>query len=148
VTVAPLSAKAQAVVERERDAVLGRLADLRRQSETLHRLVDQVDNDLQSTEGLLRRIDEMLGLTPQLALESVQEEVRGQRLRDIAVEVLRARKGFGVVIHYTDWLRLLEDEGIRVGGKNPTATLLTQIARSPHVEPVRPRSGLYRLKSA
>jgi hypothetical protein len=148
VSVAHLSTKARAVVERERDIVIARVADLRRQSESLHGVVDQVDRDLQSTERLLRQMDEMLGLAPQLALESVHEEIRGQRLRDIAVEVLRVRRGLGVVIHYTDWLRLLEDEGIRVGGKNPTATLLTQIAKSPHVESVRRRSGLYRLKSA
>ena len=55
---------------------------------------------------------------------------------------------FGTVIHYTEWLQLLSDEGIRVGGKDPRATLLTQINKSPYVEVVRPRSGLYRLKSA
>ena len=146
--VVSLSGEAREVVERERQAVAGRVDDLRRQSASLHAVVDQVDSDLASSERLLRQMDEILGLAPQLALEALHEEVRGERLRDLAVEVLRLRRGSGAVIHYTDWLDLLLAEGVRVGGKNPPATLLTQISKSPYVESVKPRSGLYRLKTA
>jgi hypothetical protein len=37
--------------------------------------------------------------------------------------------------------------GVRIGGKDPTATFLTQIVKSADIESVRPRSGLYRLKA-
>ncbi len=136
------------MVAAEREAVAVRVADLRRQSESLHAVVEQVDRDLASAERLLRHMDEVLGLAPQLAIEALSGEIRGQRLREVAVDVLRQRRGVGVVIHYTDWLELVVREGVQVGGKNPTATFLTQIAKAPQVESVRPRSGLYRLRAA
>ena len=146
--VTSLSKEAVAVVERERGAVAAQVAELRRQSEAFHRLVAEIDADLSQQERTLRHMDEMLGLTPQLPLELQHEELRGQRLREIAVDLLRQRRGPTVEIHYLEWLGILEAEGLRVGGKNRAATFLTQIRKAPEIEPVRPRSGLYRLKSA
>jgi hypothetical protein len=146
--VAVLSEQARPIVEREREAVASRVEDLRRQSSALHAVVDEVDQHLAREEGLLRRMDEILGLAPQLALEAFDGELRGQRLREIAVQVLRERRGVGREIHYTDWFELVTAAGVRVGGKAPIATFLTQITKAPEVESVRPRSGLYRLKSA
>lgn len=147
-SVVSLSEGTRQVVEGEREAVATRLADLRRQSEQLHALVDQVDAELEGAAALLRGMDEMLGRAPQLGLESLNEQLRGERLRQVAVELLRMRRGAGVVIHYREWFELIAAEGVRVGGKDPMATFLTQIGKSPEVETVRPRSGLYRLKSA
>jgi hypothetical protein len=143
-----LSEGARSVVERERRQVLGRAAALREQSARLHALVEQVDKELSDAERLVRQMDEILGLAPQLAIDAQHDQLRGERLREIAVQVLRQQRGDDAVIHYSDWLKLLEEQGLRVGGKDPAATLLTQLARSPFVESVRPRSGLYRLKSA
>jgi hypothetical protein len=143
-----LSEGAREVIAAERETVALRVAELRRQSDSLHAIVEQVDDDLVSAERLLRRMDEVLGLAPQLALDAIAGELRGQRLREVAVAVLRQRCGAGVEIHYTDWFDLVAREGIRVGGKNPAATFLTQIAKAPEVEAVRPRSGLYRLRAA
>ena len=148
VAVANLSEEATAIVKRERATVAARVADLRRQSEAFHRLVDEIDADLSKQDRTLRRMDEMLGLAPQLPLDLQHEELRGQRLREIAVEVLRQRVGPTAEIHYLDWLRLLEAEGLCIGGKDRTATFLTQIRKAPQIEAVRPRSGLYRLKAA
>src|SRR5918992_957213 len=114
-----LSDGARQVIVAERSTVAARVADLRRQSESLHVVVEQVDGDLASGERLLRRMDEMLGLAPQLAIDDLREELRGQRLREVAVDVLRLRRGVGVVIHYTEWFDLLTREGVRVGGKSP-----------------------------
>lgn len=136
------------MIAAERETVAARVADLRRQSESLHAVLDQVTGDLASAQRLLRRMEEMLGLAPQLAIDDLREELRGQRLREVAVEVLRQRRGVGVVIHYTEWFDLLTREGVRIGGKNPAATFLTQIAKAPQVECMRPRSGLYRLRAA
>lgn len=143
-----LSEGARRVIASEREAVAARVGELRRQSASLHLVVDQVDADLVSAERLLRRIDEMLGLASQLAIEDLRDELRGQRLREVAVAVLRERRGIGAVIHYREWFDLVTQEGVRVGGKNPDATFLTQIAKAPQVESVRPRSGLYRLVAA
>lgn len=143
-----LSDKAHAVIAQERSEVADRLAQLRRQSESLHVLVAEVDAELESAERLLRQMDEVLGLRPQLPLDTVNDELRGRRLREIAVQVLRAQHGDGTIIHYTDWLELVTQAGVKVGGKNPVATFLTQISQADGVESVRPRSGLYRLVAA
>lgn len=124
------------------------MAALRGQAERLHGVVAELDRDVAETGRLLRHIDEMLGLAPQLSLEALHGELRGRRLREIAVELLRQKKGVGAVVHYRDWYELVLEAGLRVAGKDPLATFLTQIARAPGVESVRPRSGLYKLRSA
>ncbi len=82
--LAVFSEQARPVVERERAVVLARVEDLRRQSAALHAVVTQID-ELLREERLLRRMDELPGLAPQLALEATDGELRGQRLREIAV---------------------------------------------------------------
>jgi hypothetical protein len=146
-TLVELSGQTRKVVTSEREAVLARVQDLRRQAELLHAIVDHVDCDLANAELLLRRMDEVLGVAPQLPFDALHEELRGQRLREVAVEVLRAKRTAGTVIHYREWFTLLSQHGVRVGGKDPMATFLTQIGKAHEVENVKPRSGLYRLKA-
>ncbi|HMJ00710.1 MAG TPA: hypothetical protein VK488_12805 [Gaiellaceae bacterium] len=146
--VANLSEHVREAVEHEREVIAGRLADLRTQAERLHAVVAVVDRSVEETVRLLRQIDEMLGLAPQLSLEAMHGELRGQRLREIAIDLLRQKKGVGSIVHYREWYELVLEEGLRVAGKDPLATFLTQIARAPAVESVRPRSGLYRLRAA
>jgi hypothetical protein len=146
VAVAHLSEHVHVVVKRERQVVADRLEALRAQSRRLHEVVDQVDADAAETARLLRQMDEMLGIAPQLSLDA--HELRGQKLQEIAVELLRQKRGVGVEVHYKDWYELLLEAGLVVGGKDPLATFLTQIGRAANVESVRPRSGLYRLRAA
>lgn len=145
--VAHLSEHVQQAVEEEREVVAGRLEALRGQSMRLHELVDKVNGEMEETARLLRRMDEMLGIAPQLSLEA-HGELRGQKLQEIAVELLRQKRGAGIAVHYREWFELLLEAGLHVAGKDPLGTFLTQIARAPSVESVRPRSGLYRLRSA
>lgn len=145
--VTHLSEHVQQAVREEREIVSTRLETLRRQSARLHELVSKVDGEVEETVRLLRRMDEMLGVAPQLSLDA-HGELRGQKLQEIAVELLRQKKGAGVAVHYREWFDLLEEAGLHVGGKDPLSTFLTQIARAPAVESVRPRSGQYRLRSA
>jgi hypothetical protein len=149
VAVANLSQHVRTAVEQERGLVEQRLSELRNQSERLHLLVERVDSEVDDTARLLRQMDEMLGLAPQLSLEALHGELRGQRLREIAVELLRQKKGAGVItVHYREWYELVLESGLRVAGRDPIATFLTQISRAPGVKSVRPRSGLYRLSAA
>jgi vacuolar-type H+-ATPase subunit I/STV1 len=67
--------------------------------------------------------------------------LRGHRIRDIAVELLRAEHGDGP-FHYRDGLRLLESRGYRVAGKRPEAVFLNQLVRSPLVRATTQR-GYY-----
>src|SRR6266542_4253610 len=94
-----LSEEARGVVAEEREAVTVRVADLRRQSESIHAVAEQVDRDLASAERLLRRMDEVLGLAPQLAIEDLGGELRGHRLREVAVAVLRQERGLDLELH-------------------------------------------------
>jgi hypothetical protein len=142
-----LSADSRLVLERERDAIVGRIEDLRCQRQSLEGLVAQVELDILASERLLLKVERMLGRAV-LSAEGQPIELRGRRLREIAVEVLQSEVGVGEAIHYRDWLALLDRRGVRVGGKSPAATLLTQIANAPEVESVRRRSGLFRLKAA
>lgn len=135
-------------VRREHPLVLQRVEDLREQSQRLHELTERVDEELEEATRMLRSVEEMLGLAPQLSIDAYTGELRGRRLREIAVQVLRHRRDPGEVVHYREWYALLTDTGVRVAGKDPLATFLTQVSRAPEVESVRPRSGLYRLSAA
>lgn len=146
-SVVELSDHVRRAVEEERGLVAARLEALRAQSDRMHELVERLDGDVEETARLLRRMDEMLGKSPQLSF-GTDGELRGQKLQEIAVEILRNQRAVGSVVHYKEWYALLLEAGLRAGGRDPIATFLTQIARAPGVESVRPRSGLYRLRTA
>jgi hypothetical protein len=140
-----LSAHIVEQVRREHPVIAARVAELREQSQRLHALTERLDQELDEAVRMLRGIEEMLGLAPQLSLDAFSGELRGRRLREIAVEVLRQRRELGEIVHYREWYELVLAAGIRVAGRDPLATFLTQISQAPEVESVRPRSGLYRL---
>jgi hypothetical protein len=146
--VRALSDHVRETVERERELVVNRLEALREQACRMREVAEVIERDAEDASHLLRTMDELLGRAPQLSLESQHEELRGKRLQAIAVDLLRQQHGLGRPVHYRDWFALLTEAGVRVAGKDPLATFLTQIARAPAVESVRPRSGLYQLRSA
>jgi hypothetical protein len=51
----------------------------------------------------------------------------------------------GQPIHYRDWFKLVLAEGRTIEGKDPLATFLTQITRSPVVLRQPERPGVYRI---
>jgi hypothetical protein len=83
-----------------------------------------------------------------LSIVALSDELRGERLRDVAGEVLWRHFSAGDVVHYKQWFELVVADGHRIGGKNPAATFLTQVARVDSVERVGRRSGLYKLVAA
>jgi hypothetical protein len=145
VTSVRLSEHVLEQVRREHPLVAKRVEDLREQSQRLHALTERVDEELDEALRMLRSVEEMLGLAPQLSLDAYHGELRGRRLREIAVQILRQRRGCEAVIHYREWYDLVTAAGIRVAGKDPLATFLTQVSQAPEVRSERPRSGLYRL---
>lgn len=70
--------------------------------------------------------------------------LRGTELRKAIERVLSARRGED--LHYRDVFAAVEAEEGAVGGKDPVATLLTQLSRSTLVEAVGTRSGRYRVR--
>jgi len=60
--------------------------------------------------------------------------LRGARIREAAVRVLAANAPAEAPVHYRDWFELLTAQGFMPAGKDPLATFLTQIGRSPLVQ--------------
>jgi len=114
----------------------------------MHELTEMVVAELTANVRLLCHLDEMLGVAPQMSIAEVDEELRGQRLREVAIQILKRHRGESATVHYREWYELIVHQGHRVAGKDPVATFLTQISRAPEVEPVGRRSGLYRLRAA
>lgn len=94
----------------------------------------------------IREIEELLGLAPQLSLEGVEGELRGARLREVALYVLQHEVGEEPV-HYRRWYELVTAR-YRVAGKDPLATFLAAISRIAGIEKIGRRSGLYQLRTA
>jgi hypothetical protein len=133
------------VLDQERGALLERIEQLRCRVE-LHRTVfERLAEQLANEQRLLREIEELQDRRPQLRLERLDRELKGRRLQEVAVEVLRRRSGGGAVVHYREWFLMLQAEGFEVGGRNPINTFLTNVNRSGSVRRVGERSGLYRL---
>jgi len=97
---------------------------------------------------VIRELGELLEIEDQLSLTQLSDELRGQRLREVAAAVLWRHHRAGDIVHYKEWFQLVVTEGHQIGGKNPVATFLTQVARVDTVERVGRRSGLYRLIDA
>jgi hypothetical protein len=129
----------------ERGALNERIDQLQLRLE-LHRSVfERLSEQLASEQRLLREIEELQDRRPQLRLERLDRELKGRRLQEVAVEVLRRRGGVDAVVHYREWFSMLQAEGFEIGGRNPVNTFLTNVNRSSSVQRVGERSGLYRL---
>jgi len=146
--VSDLSERLHEAATAERAAVAERVEELREQACRMRDLADAVDADLAASMRLLDQLDEMLGDAPQLSITPSDETLRGQRLREVAIQVLKRHKGEAVPVHYREWYELVVYDGHRVAGKDPVATFLTQVSRAPEIESVGRRSGLYRLRAA
>lgn len=132
----------EALLDEYRDLARS-IADQRERAERLRALADQATAHAEEQERSLQDLAELLGIDPQLRLEELDARLRGQRLQEIAVQVLSERQPAGEPIHYKQWYALLREVGYSVGGKDPLATFLACVSRSPHVQSVGRRSGLY-----
>jgi hypothetical protein len=132
------------LLERERRVLIERVGDLRRRLEIHRRIVEQLDADLATEERLLREVEELTDRRPQMRLERLDRQLRGRRLREVAVEILRRRQQADA-IHYKDWFTLVRAEGWEITGRDPLNTFLTEVGRAEGVERVGGRSGLYRV---
>ena len=133
------------LLRRERGALLHGMADLTRRAELHRRLLDQLEVELATQTRLLREIEELIDLRPQLRLERLDRQLRGRRLQEVAVEVLQRRVSDRRPVHYREWFAYLRSEGYEVGGRDPLATFLTKVSRAHGVERVGSRTGLYRV---
>jgi hypothetical protein len=122
-----------------------RVVQQREQADRLRALAEQIEERTHRDEHLLQELAGALGIAAQLRIEELSPTLRGQRLQEVAVEVLRTHWGVGREIHYRQWFELVCDHGHRVGGKDPVATFLAQVHRAPGVVRRGRRSGVYQL---
>jgi hypothetical protein len=132
----------------ERDQLAKRLADAQERIEHFETLAGAAEDEAKALGTRIRAIEEVAGLAPQMAICEISEEIRGERLREVALDVLRQLSASGDPVHYRAWFDALVESGFRVSGRDPLATFLTQITRIDKVESVGRRSGLYRLRIA
>jgi hypothetical protein len=142
-TTSDLVACSDRVLDAERGALVERIDQLQRRVDLHRSLYEQLAEQLATEQHMLREIEELQDRRPQLRLERLDRELKGRRLQDVAVEVLRRRAGDDAVVHYREWFSMLQAEGFEVGGRNPVNTFLTNVNRSASVRRVGERSGLY-----
>jgi hypothetical protein len=144
----PLSSDFIAAAAAERETLMARLDDIRERIGHFETLASKACDEAASLSASIRAIEEMVGLSPQIAMCELSEELRGERLREVALTVLTSQSPPGDPIHYRTWFEALVESGYRVSGKDPLATFLTQVSRIERVEKIGRRSGLYRLRVA
>jgi hypothetical protein len=129
----------------EYELLLVRVMQQREQADRLRALAGHVEEHTQRDEHLLQEMAGALGIATQLRIEDLSPRLRGQRLQEVALQVLSTHWGVNREIHYRHWFDLVQEQGYRIGGKDPIATFLAQIHRAPGVESLRRRSGRYQL---
>lgn len=143
-----LSGELEKALEEQYDELSQRLVEHRDRAELLKRLADQAATQADTDERLLDELAGTLGIACQLRIEQLDRRLRGQRLQEIAVDILAARLEPGETVHYRQWFAWVEEEGFKISGKDPLASFLGQISRSPRIVSAGRRSGLYALKAA
>lgn len=128
--------------------MVARVDELRVRADRLRALAEQAERLASGEEHYLRELEGLLGISPQLRIESLNIRLRGQRLQEVAIDILLRERGPGKPIHYREWYELLRAAGHQVAGKDPLGNFLVHIGRTPRVERVAPRSGLYQLPEA
>lgn len=129
----------------ERKALIARIEQEREQLERIRGIVSSIEERLAHDERILGDIDSALGRAPQLRIEEADVRLRGQRLEQVAIDILGRQLGRGAEVHYRQWFEMVRAEGHVVAGKEPLNTFLSQINRSEVIESVGRRTGRYRL---
>lgn len=123
-----------------------RLADTRQRLARARAFVVSLEAQEESEERLLEHVQSLVPSARQPSLDTLDERLRGARLREVAVEVLAARAAPGEPVYYRDWYTWVAENGFRIAGRDPLATFLAQITRAPRVARVGgARSGRYAL---
>lgn len=144
----PLSEGFRLTALAEREQLIARYEECRARHEELLYQAQEVALEAERYLKTIRELGEVLEIEDQLSMTVLSDDLRGERLREIAADVLWRHHKVGDVVHYKDWLALVVSEGHRIGGKNSAATFLTQVSREKTVERVGRRTGLYRLVAA
>jgi len=133
--LARLETRRQALAE-EASRVDAAIRDLAAQRSALERFVDE--------ESLPPAAAPALRAVPNGSQPPDAVVLRGADIRRTAVRLLAASRGARKPVHYRTWYELFRREGYLPVGKDPVATFLTQVSRSPVVRRTS-RAGEYEL---
>jgi hypothetical protein len=125
--------------------------DLRRETENVVRLRSSLAETEQRVEQIRQRLDLLAALTegeeslaaepsvdnvvafPEAGVEPPSGYLRGQAIRRVAARLLIEQGVGDRPIHYAEWFSLLQEAGYGISARDPLATFLTQVGRSPVV---------------
>lgn len=137
----------------EQLSVKERLAILRERRHVLQHELRQLDVQERDLAQRLALLTKLAGdHEPRPALAAVPLEmtgrarklIRGAEIRRTAGRLVARSDNPHRAIHYTEWFQLLLKDGYAVAGRDPLATFLTQLNRSPVVRR-EAKAGVYRL---
>jgi hypothetical protein len=137
----------------ERDRVERELTRLAARERQLGQELDRIRGSREVLEhelGVLEQLADSPATAPRLPLRSTRRlqvvsepdddaglagvtMLRGAQVRETAVRVLAGSGQSDRAVHYRTWFDLLRQRGFLPAGKDPLATFLTQIGRSPAV---------------
>lgn len=119
----------------------------REQHKDLMAQADQLALEADRYLRTVQELGELIGVEDQLSIAALTEELRGERLREVAARIVFRHFRPDEPFHYKQWLELVVAEGYRIGGKNPAATFLTQVAQVDGIVRVGRRTGLYLIET-
>ncbi len=148
--------------EAEREQLARHRRKLLETRESLRAELNRIENSLEEVTELETLLERLVGVPAggeadgeeALAGRPTDEDtgdegegltvLRGPDIRREAVRLLLTHLGRPEALHYRDWYALLQEAGFAAGGKNPLATFLTQLSRSPAVRKST-QAGVYEL---
>jgi hypothetical protein len=122
---------------RELEAIRATRRELESELSVLERLArDSHAVDTSGADGETRQTRRLrvVSALPQGGGAANEIELKGAQVRETAVRVLVAAAQADQAVHYRTWFELLRQQGYVPAGKDPLATFLTQIGRSPVVQ--------------
>jgi hypothetical protein len=132
---------------RHREGLIGRRDALRAELDQIERALGDVDE----RSALLDRLAPQGHGAPEVTVESGEvaelpgaKVLRGTAIRETAVRLLASGPDATRPVHYRRLYELLGEAGYAVAGKDPLATFLTQLSRSPVMHKTT-EAGVYQL---
>lgn len=137
------SATLRRAAERERARLERARRKLTAKRESLHEELARLDAELDKLGDRERLLGELVPDTPTADTASRDETtasgsaggrvLKGAAIRERAARAYYLAHGPDKALHYRRWFELLIAEGVEIAGKDPIATFLTNLGRSPVV---------------
>lgn len=146
------SKRLQAAAKSERKRMERELERLRKQEARHRRELARIESTRAQLQAELVAVDRFVSSEaperPRLRVVDNESELsrqtplKGAQIREFAVQLIVGTEHATKGIHYRTWYELVASNGIEIAGKDPVATFLTQMSRSPVVVK-KDQAGVY-----